>query len=104
MMINKLLADNGYIFVKDVSVPYLKALIAIGCKPILVKVEYNTRDIIFLDRITKGSTPMFRYDPCSISEIKSVLKYIKQGQDNYIASNINGIMYIGFSDEYLQCL
>lgn len=99
MLINKLLADNNYIFVKNSNLQYLKTLSNLGSIPIFVYIKDNERiickelllmtnmisyDIEFC--IYKKNYHLFNLDCCSISEIKQVL-------NNTIIYNIDETQY-----------
>lgn len=81
MLVNKLLSENGYLFVNNVHPEYLRMLIELGSKPIVIQIINDKRVPIVLDlkyhKVNMNCKDyLFQYDPCTITEIKDILSYV----------------------------
>lgn len=90
MLINKELLSLGYIFVNNVNLQYLRILVELGSKPIFIKIIENKRIPVILYKEDllpyiniKGeyirNDDLFKYNPCTISDIKGILGYLALG-------------------------
>lgn len=68
MLINRLLRDNGYIFIQNVDPLYIKMIIDIGSYPIFTYTHRSHKSIYI------GSKLVFNFGVCTVSDIKYVLK------------------------------
>lgn len=103
MLLNKLLINNGYIFIKNVNPSYIKTLVALGSKPIFVCIKDNKRIICIADRINVkywfsisycvnenksydylNNINLYSLDSLSISEIKIILSNLTEDSYNNI--------------------
>lgn len=112
MLINKLLADNGYIFVKNSNPLYIQSLVNLGSKPIFVYIKNNERivsigisaDREFGEYITRNKNyfnsnnyNVFNFDCLYIYEIKKVLSNVISHISGYVIPLRNEYFYF-FND------
>lgn len=116
MLTNKLLINNGYVFIKDINPSYIRTLIALGSKPIFVCIKDNKRLISVggqgtqykfvpyslwnyiydgIPSISIDYINLYSLDRLSISEIKAVLSNtIKNIFDYVFFTNVKMLFYL----------
>lgn len=80
MLINRVLREQGFIFVNNVDPIYLRALVSLGSYPIVMYIDKDTRlpKIFHQYNISHISSYIFRHDTCTISEIKKILLVLRE--------------------------
>ena len=81
MLVNKLIIEYGYMFVRSIDPRYLKYIMDLGISPLVINCDGNT--IISLQYVSLDYMNSCRYDfnlpnvrPLTVSEIKSALELV----------------------------
>lgn len=98
MLINKLLLNNGYIFVTNTDIHYLSRLYVLGWIPIFMQIKGNHRLYRFFN--PNQDYTSICISPCQTAEIKYVLKYIESTKERNISVHRTIRYLCGIDDSY----